>query len=462
MQTGAPGAPLPAQARAKEAPGGQNRGPTDARNLDQRQRQALQMMMTMAATLQGGGEERAGQAPVIDETSQHPVGGANDLQAGANVAVGGVNDRVGGVNDPPGGTIDPPGGDSDPVGGANQLMGGANEEMGGASVPMGGANDPMGGANDPMGGANDPMGGATDPMGGANDPTGGASHPMGGANDADGGADDPEDGAVDNDPDVELKKARDFDCGCRSVSNKACVRQFTAEEIVRIRLDLRELTGGEKDLILLGIFHTAMNTSKNIQTKGRKRNEVKERTRTRSTYTVHSKRVCATAFRYLHAISKNKLTAVQRWYREHGLTPRRKRSGGRKESKRTLKFEDTSRLVQFIKNFAEEHALAFPGRTQGSKTADRRVLPSTLTKSGIWRNYYSPCMQALGFRAAQLSTFRKLWQQLCPNIVFKKTAKKEKPANPAASKPRLMKRPNQATAPSVSSTSFTFTTDSWH
>ncbi|XP_022109932.1 uncharacterized protein LOC110989680 [Acanthaster planci] len=296
MQTGAPGATLPTQARPKEMPGAPNRGPTEARNLDQRQRQALQMARTTAEPAPGdGGEESEG-------------------------------------------------------------------------------------------------------------------------------------GAVTDDPDLELQKARNFDCGCQSVNKVACIRQFAPEEIVRIRLDLRELTSGEKDLILLGILHTSMNTSKTIQPKGPKRKELKERTRARSTYSIHSKRVCTAAFRYIHAVSRNKLSAVQQWYREQGLTPRRKKSGGRVESKRTLKFEDTSRTVHFIRNFAEEHALAFPGRVQGAKkAADRRVLPPTFTKSGIWRNYYKPSMSAQGYRVAQLSTFRKLWQQLCPNIVFKKAAKKEKP-----------------------------------
>ena len=50
--------------------------------------------------------------------------------------------------------------------------------------------------------------------------------------------------AVADDPDAELQRARHFNCGCQAFKNSPCILQFTAEEIVNIRLDLRELTGG--------------------------------------------------------------------------------------------------------------------------------------------------------------------------------------------------------------------------
>ncbi|XP_033646411.1 uncharacterized protein LOC117305643 [Asterias rubens] len=151
----------------------------------------------------------------------------------------------------------------------------------------------------------------------------------------------------------------------------------------------------EKDLILLGIFHTSMNISETIGY-FKPKDVSKERKRSRNVYYIRSKRVCTKTFRFLHVISKNKVSAVQQWYREQWLTPRRKKSGGRVECKRVLSYEDTKRVFQFIDNFAEANALLLPGRVAGFKRADLRLLPSTNSKASIWRDYYKPSMKKLG------------------------------------------------------------------
>ena len=68
-----------------------------------------------------------------------------------------------------------------------------------------------------------------------------------------------------------------------------------------------------------------------------------------------------------YRISKDKLGAVQKWYRENGLIPRRKEAGGRVESARILSFDDISNIYHFIDNYAEDHALVLPGRVRGFK-----------------------------------------------------------------------------------------------
>lgn len=115
-------------------------------------------------------------------------------------------------------------------------------------------------------------------------------------------------------------------------------------------------------------------------------------------------------------ISKNKLTALIAHYKEHGLTPRRKKTGGRKCNTKILSYDDIRGVVTFITNYADEHALLLPGRVPGYKRSDIRLLPSSETKASVWRKY-GAAMAILGLRAARLSTFRKLWRQLLPHIV---------------------------------------------
>ena len=83
-------------------------------------------------------------------------------------------------------------------------------------------------------------------------------------------------------------------------------------------------------------------------------------------------------------------------YKEFGLTPRHKRSGGRHAADVTLMTHtDISRVVNFLVNFAEDHALVLPGRVSGFKRFDIKLLLSSYTKASIWR-LFETAMEAAG------------------------------------------------------------------
>ena len=86
-------------------------------------------------------------------------------------------------------------------------------------------------------------------------------------------------------------------------------------------------------------------------------------------------------------ISKDKLTSTVKFYNEFGVAPRMKRGGGRRANKKVLVHEDVERIVRFIQNFADSSAMPLPGRIPGFKRADIRMLPTTETKSFVWRKY---------------------------------------------------------------------------
>src|SRR6218665_2012526 len=94
----------------------------------------------------------------------------------------------------------------------------------------------------------------------------------------------------------------------------------------------------------------------------------------RRAYMIEGKRVCRETFMYLHAISRDRHTALLKWYRNNGLVLKEKRSGGRCNQKGAYGFDDIKRFVAFIMNYAEDHALVLPGRVPGlglSKIAKR-------------------------------------------------------------------------------------------
>lgn len=93
------------------------------------------------------------------------------------------------------------------------------------------------------------------------------------------------------------------------------------------------------------------------------------------------------AMYYMCSISKNKLNALTKWYRENGLTVRKKSSGGRKNNSRSLSIEDVRKVISFVTSYAEKNAISLPGRISTHARDDIMVLPSSSTKEDIYRLY---------------------------------------------------------------------------
>lgn len=55
--------------------------------------------------------------------------------------------------------------------------------------------------------------------------------------------------------------------------------------------------------------------------------------------------VCRETFKFLHAISQNRLTALLKWYLEHRLVPKEKKPGGCRYGDQLFGFEDIQRNV---------------------------------------------------------------------------------------------------------------------
>ena len=51
--------------------------------------------------------------------------------------------------------------------------------------------------------------------------------------------------------------------------------------------------------------------------------------------------------------------------------------------KQTFKFDETKKLVTFVHNYAEKHAILLPGRIPGYKRDTIQLLPSSTTNKGL-------------------------------------------------------------------------------
>ncbi|XP_038055788.1 uncharacterized protein LOC119727795 [Patiria miniata] len=135
-------------------------------------------------------------------------------------------------------------------------------------------------------------------------------------------------------------------------------------------------------------------------------------------------------------MSRKKLSALQKHYRENGCTPRSHGNSGRVVPHH-LSYDDNTRVKHFISNYAETYAILLPGRIPRFKRDDIKLLPSCETKGNVWRKYKqamelsgknkstlsknlsSDCLFPLGFHARVVAqtAFRKIWNVVCPFVV---------------------------------------------
>ena len=87
----------------------------------------------------------------------------------------------------------------------------------------------------------------------------------------------------------------------------------------------------------------------------------------RSSYCLLTRPVCKYAFLFLLGISQDQLTRLHKHYQAEGLTLSRRKTGGRKNNTRSLTLDDTARVVRFIKNYSEDHAVFLLGRAPVSR-----------------------------------------------------------------------------------------------
>ncbi|KAL8595653.1 hypothetical protein ACOMHN_025689 [Nucella lapillus] len=93
-------------------------------------------------------------------------------------------------------------------------------------------------------------------------------------------------------------------------------------------------------------------------------------------------------------MNRKRLDRLSKHYKKDPTAPPTLKSGGRKNNTATLTLQDTQQVVQFIRNYAEEHAISLPGRVPGFKRDDILLLPSAHVKSSIYRRYKQSAEQA--------------------------------------------------------------------
>ena len=137
-------------------------------------------------------------------------------------------------------------------------------------------------------------------------------------------------------------------------------------------------------------------------------------------YYYHGNRICMKTFLFLHCIKKKRFYSLVKYYRKNGLSLRIHGNKKRLPSSASPT-EAVEQVVKFILNVVEDQALILPGRVPGFKRIDVKLLPSNVTKHGLWRTYADICVSA-GEASVGCSKFCDLWNQLCPFVLIMRPA----------------------------------------
>ena len=95
-------------------------------------------------------------------------------------------------------------------------------------------------------------------------------------------------------------------------------------------------------------------------------------------------------FLFMHRLHKTRFYSLVKHYQVNGLSLR---THGNKKRLPNSAFSAASiePVVKFIMNVTEDKALLLPGRVPGFKRIDVKLLPSSMTKSRLWKSYQGAC-----------------------------------------------------------------------
>ena len=124
--------------------------------------------------------------------------------------------------------------------------------------------------------------------------------------------------------------------------------------------------------------------------------------------------ICREMFLVLYGIGVRCLEKLKQHYKNHGITPRTHGNKGEMPIG-TCSMDTLQHVISFLDNYAEEHAVALPGRVPGFKRSDIKLLPSSATKASIHR-LYEQSAESTGLPVVSYSKFVTMWNELRPLV----------------------------------------------
>ena len=201
-------------------------------------------------------------------------------------------------------------------------------------------------------------------------------------------------------------------CSC----GEDCGRLFSVAEICEARENFRLMTWREQHSYIVGILQTFQRSSEHSASA--RSNRLRERQK--FDYFINADRpVCRTMFLFYHGETLDRLKRRQKHLVERGTTPLNHGNKG-KIAKHACKEEDKNNVRIFLENFAAAHGLPDPGRDLRAEKGRLKIyLPTVMDYSFVHR-IYEQSMVSQNTDSVKYQTFRRIWIDIFPNIVFSK------------------------------------------
>jgi len=120
------------------------------------------------------------------------------------------------------------------------------------------------------------------------------------------------------------------------------------------------------------------------------------------------------AYLFINKIGIKRYKNLKKRYVETGIQMKEHGNAG-KVPKFALTYEDSVRIVSFVKHYAVQHGLILPGRIPSFKSSDLILLPSNVTKREFHRQLTLACEES---HHRPVGSFRRIWKMTMPNVVI--------------------------------------------
>ena len=162
----------------------------------------------------------------------------------------------------------------------------------------------------------------------------------------------------------DLKLSAFFMCSCTLNSGSPCYQQFNSQELLDLRMHHLTLERDAVDLVILSQLCSSLRCGDMTQNTKRRVNT--EQQKVRSQYTHQGKNVCCELFKFIHSVEKDRLGNLIKHYCLLGVIPRQ-HSNKNRLPKHSLSFQEMEKVVSFVTNYAEEHAILLPEEYQTTR-----------------------------------------------------------------------------------------------
>ena len=166
-----------------------------------------------------------------------------------------------------------------------------------------------------------------------------------------------------------------------------------------------ELSQQEKNLVIKVQLISMSNTDTTSRhASAHRHSDTQPREREYTTYLHQGLHVCRKMFLFLHNTRSRAIKNIRRSCRADGFIPR-VHGNTRQLPPNALTLDETTQVVSFIQQYAEDNAIMLRGRIPGYKRTNLQLLPCHTTKCSVWEKYTSDATQLSGVRSVAYSTF---------------------------------------------------------